>query len=144
MLRGIVEKGGVMAYDVVVVEDDDDLRSALVATIAREGLRVCGVGGVATGLVAIQEGRPKVVLMDLMLGSGTAAASELVRRLRADAASRDIPIILVSGVANASLHARRLGAAGWLKKPFSARQLLEVLRPWCERFALGSTPPVAM
>jgi DNA-binding response OmpR family regulator len=132
------------SYDVVVVEDDDDLRNVLVATIAREGLRVTGFGAPPDALAAVKRGKPSAVVLDLLLDGNASATTELVGHLRAQDPGHEPAIILVSGMANAARHARLLGASACLRKPFSARELIEALRPWCRRLAVGSTPPVSV
>ena len=78
----------------------------------------------AAALAALAKDRPDLVLTDMMMpvmdGIG------LLRRLRADPALRDIPVILLSARAGeeARIEGLRTGADDYLTKPFSARELL--------------------
>jgi PAS domain S-box-containing protein len=82
-------------------------------------------GGV--GLDLAREHGPDLILLDLDLPDVPGA--EVLRRLRADAATRDIPVVIISADASPS-QIRRLVAAGagdYLTKPIDVRRLLEVL-----------------
>jgi DNA-binding response OmpR family regulator len=49
--------------------------------------------------------------------------AEAIAALRADRSTRDIPILLMSGSANADVMAQRAGADAFLRKPFLASEL---------------------
>ena len=108
---------------VLIADDDDAMRSDL--------RRICGgrwdvelhADG-ASALAAIVRDPPDLVLADVMMpGLG---GLDLVRRLRADAALHDLPVILLSTRAGeeARLEGLQAGASDFVVKPFSARELL--------------------
>ncbi len=109
---------------VLVVDDEEDIRSLLVAELARDGL---AARGAATGLEALDLARrihPSLVLLDLMLPglSGT----EVCRRLRSDPATAAVPIIILSarGEEIDRVVGFEVGADDYVTKPFSVRELL--------------------
>lgn len=59
---------------------------------------------------------------------------EFLRRMRADAATRDVPCMMVSGKSKSLyyIQSHRLGANGFIAKPFTARELQEKLARFIE------------
>lgn len=117
-----------MLCDVLVVEDDDDLRSAMVAGLEREGLRVGDARDAVGALGAVRSRRPLVMVLDMMLDGGATDASGLVRSVRAEECGRHCQVILVSGARDLARHAARLGAIAVVPKPFTVAQLMAAMR----------------
>ena len=122
--------------DVVLAEDDDDLRAALVLALERHGLSVVGAGDEAVVVSMVRAYHPSVLILDLTMGCHVA------RRLRADPATRTLPIVVASGARDLERQAARLGAAAVLPKPFGLRDLYATIRPFCRPLAAGSVRPV--
>lgn len=68
---------------------------------------------------------PHLILLDLNLKSVT--AEELMHPLRRNEATRNTPVVLMSGAENTSSEAERLGCVGHLLKPFSVEQLRQLI-----------------
>jgi signal transduction histidine kinase len=108
---------------IIVADDNADLRQYL-ARLLVENYEVQPVADGAAALAAARERPPDLILSDIMMprldGFG------LVRELRADAALRTVPIILLSARAGEEARVDGLehGADDYLVKPFSARELL--------------------
>jgi len=83
-----------------------------------------GEDGVAKAL----EARPDLILMDVQLPK--LSGLEATRRLRAEAATADTPIIAITSFAlSGDDHkAKEAGATAYLAKPFSPRELLALIR----------------
>jgi CheY-like chemotaxis protein/anti-sigma regulatory factor (Ser/Thr protein kinase) len=79
------------------------------------------------GLELVREYRPDVVLMDLHLPD--LDGREVLKRLKADSATADIPVVVLSADATASQveQLRMAGAADYLTKPIDVERLLAVL-----------------
>jgi CheY-like chemotaxis protein len=79
------------------------------------------------GLELVREYRPDVVLMDLHLPD--LDGREVLKRLKADSATADIPVVVLSADATASQveQLRVAGAADYLTKPIDVERLLAVL-----------------
>ena len=108
---------------VLVADDNADMREYL-ARLLRARYEVTAVGNGAEALAAIGSNRPDLVLSDIMMP--VMDGTKLLERLRADPATRDIPVILLSARAGeeARIAGLRIGADDYLTKPFSARELL--------------------
>ena len=80
-----------------------------------------------SGLDRAQRLRPDLVLLDLTLPD--ISGEQVLARLRADPATRAIPVIVVSGETDPAVHRRLLtqGAQRWLTKPYEINDLLRLV-----------------
>jgi signal transduction histidine kinase len=108
---------------VLVAEDDPDLRDYLVSLL-RARYRVLSTADGAAAFEAARAHVPHLVLTDVMMPrlSGT----ELLAALRADAALRHVPVVLLTAVvgARARVLSLREGANDYVAKPFDDDELL--------------------
>jgi len=107
---------------VLVTDDDPDAREALLEVLEPD----CEVLTAADGEEALRLARdehPELVLMDLSMPR--LDGLQALERIRADAATAEIPVIVVSARSEDSVKARALdlGAVDYLQKPFSDREL---------------------
>jgi len=86
-----------MAHRILVVEDEPDLLEAVVFALKKEGLKPIPCHDGEEALRLVKERRPDLVLLDLMLPG--LDGIEVCRRLRADAETAKIPIIMVTAKA---------------------------------------------
>jgi signal transduction histidine kinase len=107
---------------VLVVDDNADMREYLASMLAPRWTVETAVDGEAA-LASIRERRPDVVLTDVMMPNLDGFG--LVARLRADEATADLPVIVVSARAGeeSRIEGLLVGADDYLVKPFSAREL---------------------
>ena len=121
------ERDEAAGTSVLVVEDDFDLRDALVPILEYEGHRVVSA---ANGREALERLHamppPSVILLDLMMPvmSGEDFRAEQLR----DPRLASIPVVVLSAHPKAEEQAARMGAIGCLKKPFEIEDLLEEVR----------------
>jgi two-component system, cell cycle response regulator DivK len=109
---------------VVVVEDDEDVRSVHAHYLAAHGFRVETAADGKTALRLITETRPDIVVMDLSLPALN--GWEATRRLKHDLRTAHIPIIAYSGHAQgwSVEHALDAGCDAYVVKPCSPEDLL--------------------
>ena len=108
----------------ILVIDDDRLAVLLVAHHLRaDGYEVSTAGTGEEGLVVAQRVEPTLILLDFMLPD--IDGPEVLRRLRGAEATRDVPVILLTGTELASHIAEgfRAGANDYLMKPVDVRLL---------------------
>lgn len=110
---------------ILVVEDDDDLRDAMVFTLLDEGyeVTVAADGRDALDLLHTMQ-RPALVLVDLMMPVMDGRA--LVNAMREHEALAKIPVVVISGFSG--LLSNIPPADGVLKKPVDRNELLETVR----------------
>lgn len=108
---------------VLLADDNADMRD-YVTRLLSQRWRVQAVGDGAAALAAAREQAPDLVLADVMMPGMN--GFELLRALRADPKTRDVPVILLSARAGEESRVEGLeaGADDYLSKPFSARELL--------------------
>src|ERR1039458_9406881 len=113
---------------VLVVDDDPSVRDLLAKTLEKEGYRVIAAGNGVEALALARQHRPQAITLDVLMPQmdGWSALKEL----KADAALRDIPVIMVS-VLNERGMAIPLGAADFVTKPVDRQRLTAILREHC-------------
>jgi DNA-binding response OmpR family regulator len=113
-----------MSPTAVIADDDDDIRALIRISAKRAGLDVIAeaVDGNEAWL-AIKHRVPDLAILDVAMPGHTGI--EICRLVRADSALDEVQILLVSAAADeASIAAGiRAGAADYLSKPFSPREL---------------------
>jgi len=109
----------------VVVEDDVEIRTALVRSLAERGWAAHGSATGLDGLSAIVDGHPDVVLLDL--GLPDIDGDDLLRMIRAVSA---VPVVVITARDEDDQIVRTLdaGADDYVVKPFSANQIAARLR----------------
>lgn len=109
---------------VLVVEDEIDILEVLIYNLEAEGYRCYKALDGEGGLALARAKNPDLILLDLMLPgmSGT----EICSRLRQDALTRDIPIIMVTakGEEADAVVGLGLGADDYVTKPFRPKELM--------------------
>jgi CheY-like chemotaxis protein len=110
--------------DVLVVEDDPDIREALASALELEGYRVAAAENGLRALEVMERlGPPHVVVLDLMMP--VMSGLELLERLRADEHLARLPVIVVSAWER---HPAELaGAQAFMRKPVDLDELLALV-----------------
>ena len=106
-------------FRILVVDDEPDQRFVLRRVFERAGHEVVEAADGVTALQVVAGRRPDLVVTDVMMP--VMDGVELIRRLRAGAATMDIPILCVSG--DGQLAA---GADAVLAKPYKLAELISV------------------
>lgn len=126
-----------MIPHVLVVEDETALAVALKYNLEKEGYRVTVAEDGEEALIAAEEGRPDLVLLDWMLPK--IAGIEVCRRLRARAEHRNVPIVMLTARGEEAERIRGLdmGADDYVVKPFAMQELLARIRAVMRRIRPG-------
>ena len=108
---------------VLVADDDEDILELVSFRLERAGYEVVTARDGTAALAAAQERRPDLAVLDVMMPGLN--GYEVTRRLRADGATRDIPVILLTArVQEADVNRGfEAGADDYLRKPFSPQEL---------------------
>ena len=120
-----------MTARVLVVENDPLARRDLAEILVEGGYVVEQAANGREALQRLEDRalRPAVILLDLRTPEMNGWDFRLAQR--ADAELRHIPVVVVSGDSDVALHARRMAAAGYLRKPFGLDELFAVVRSSC-------------
>lgn len=113
---------------VLVVEDEPAQREVLAYNLGQEGYAVATADNGEEALIVVAEEMPDIILLDWMMPR--LSGIEVCRRLKSQAATRAIPIIMLSARGEESERIRGLetGADDYMVKPFSVAELMARLR----------------
>ena len=113
-----------MGSDILVIEDEPAIQELIAVNLAHAGHRVQRATTAAEADASIREVLPDLILLDWMLPD--LAGTALARKLRADARSKDIPIIMLTARAQEhdKVEGLEAGADDYITKPFSPKELL--------------------
>ncbi len=113
-----------MALEVLVVDDEADIRELVSGVLEDEGYAVRTAGDSDSTLEAIEERRPSMVLLDVWLQGSKFDGLQLLQEIK----RRDstIPVLMISGHGNldTAVAAVREGAVDFIEKPFEAERLI--------------------
>jgi len=131
-----------MAREVLVVEDEPDIRRLVVLHLERDGFR-CRTA--ATGTDALREVKtavPDLVVLDLMLPE--LDGLEVCRRLRRDPGTASVPIIMLTAKSDEvdRVVGLEVGADDYVAKPFSPKELVARVRAVLRRAHPDQATPV--
>ena len=109
---------------ILVVDDEPDILELIRYNLTRNNYDVTGVGSGEEAFASVRMSPPDLVVLDLMLPG--VDGLEVCRRLRNDARTAGIPVIILSAKGEEAdvVTGLELGADDYLTKPFSPRVLL--------------------
>ncbi len=113
---------------ILAVDDEEDIRSLLEMQVSGAGHEVLLAGDGVEGLQQIQTQRPHLVLLDLVMP--VMDGLQMLERLRAEPATRNLPVIAVSGRLDVRTVERlqALGVCSLVRKPHSNGELQDRIR----------------
>ena len=122
-----------MANKLLIIEDAPDLRELLSFTLSREGYDVMEAETAETALQMLDSKLPDLAIVDWMLPGMDGI--ELVKRLRRDDVTEDLPIIMLTarGEEPDKLKSFDVGIDDYITKPFSPRELLARIKALLKR-----------
>jgi two-component system phosphate regulon response regulator PhoB len=112
-----------MTASILVVEDEPAIQELISVNLARNGHDVRRAASAEEAYRAVAETLPDVILLDWMLPDTSGPA--MARRLRSEARTREVPIIMLTARAGDDDKVAGLesGADDYITKPFSPREL---------------------
>lgn len=110
----------------LIVEDDDEVRTAFTEFFELQGYVVVGAVDGRDALRQLRDGvRPCVILLDLVMPNVDGSQFRDVQLQDPELAP--IPVIVVSGDASVATKAAAMGAAAWFRKPVDAPALFDAV-----------------
>jgi DNA-binding response OmpR family regulator len=111
---------------ILVVEDQDSIRRMIEALVQARGYQVTAVSSGAKAIDVALTDAPDIVLLDLNL-PGQYDGFDVCQKLRADSATRNVPVVIISAMDDDESRARATaaGATAYYTKPFSPIALLK-------------------
>jgi excisionase family DNA binding protein len=108
---------------ILLVDDDERVRELVRVNLEFEGYSVREAGSAEEGLTAIEDARPDLILLDVMMPQ--VDGWEMLRRIQERHGAGAIPVVMFSGQVESDEAARERGAQGFVGKPFDLQQLID-------------------
>ena len=110
---------------ILCIEDEQEMIDLIRLILGRRGFEILGANGGKEGLEIIRRDHPDLVLLDLMMPEMD--GWEVYQQMKADEATKDIPVIVVTAKAQSidkvlGLHIAKVD--DYIAKPFSPQELL--------------------
>ena len=120
---------------ILVVEDDPDIAALVCFDLERQGLPATKVADGEAALAVVERDPPALVILDLILPG--MSGLEVCRRIRSDATTAALPIVMLTARAAEAdtMLGLRAGADDYITKPFSPRELVSRVRAALRRAA---------
>lgn len=119
-----------MSLDVLIVDDSAAIRKILHRVLKQADVPVATVHEAGDGLEALEMLKnQKVGLILSDINMPNMDGLQLLSSLKANDAWKDVPVVMITteGSQNKVMEAVHLGAAGYVRKPFTAEQIKEKL-----------------
>ncbi len=115
-----------MSADILIVDDETDIRELVAGILEDEGHRTRTAGSSDDALAAIESRRPHLVFLDIWLQGSRLDGLQVLELVKKQHA--DLPVVMISGHGNieTAVSAIKLGAYDFIEKPFKADRLLLV------------------
>ena len=110
---------------IVIADDDQDILDLVVFKLTQAGFETVAVSDGEAALSAIEADPPRLAILDVMMPG--LSGIEVLRRIRANQATRDLDVILLTARARDTDvdTGYATGASDYVIKPFSPRELLQ-------------------
>jgi CheY-like chemotaxis protein len=116
-------------FEVLVVEDDDDVREALLFLLEDEGVHAVGATDGRDALEKIENGlRPALILLDLMMP--VMDGERFLRARKVDPGLAAIPVVVVSAMQRMRVDPVELDVDELIPKPVDPARVLETVRQY--------------
>ncbi|HEX2801601.1 MAG TPA: sigma-54 dependent transcriptional regulator, partial [Phenylobacterium sp.] len=116
-----------MVSDVLVVDDEADIRDLVAGILTDEGYAVRTANDSESALAAVRARKPALLILDIWMAGGGMDGLELLDLVKT--LDPDLPVIMISGHGNieTAVSAIKRGAYEFLEKPFKSDRLLLVV-----------------
>lgn len=117
-----------MARDILIVDDEADIRDQIAGILSDEGYETRLAGTDNQALAAVAARRPNLVILDIWLRGSKLDGIEILQEIRAQ--HGDVPVVMISGHGNieTAVEAIKLGAYDFIEKPFETDRLLLIVQ----------------
>ena len=125
-----------MATDILIVDDERDIRSLISGILVDEGYEAREAGDANSALAEIEDRQPDAILLDIWLEGSRLDGIALLKLLKER--DMDMPVIMISGHGNieTAVTSIKFGAYDFIEKPFEADRLLLCIERGLEAFRL--------
>ena len=113
-----------MAHDILIVDDESDIRGLTSGILEDEGFQTREAGNSTAALASIEARRPSLVLLDIWLQGSELDGLEILRAIKDDHPT--VPVLMMSGhgTIETAVAAIKDGAYDFIEKPFTANRMI--------------------
>lgn len=124
------------------VEDDQSIRDLMIYTLNSAGFEAEGLSGGEALFSALKEKLPELIMLDIMLPGEDGI--EILKKLRKNAATSNIPVIMATakGTEYDKVIGLDLGADDYLAKPFGMMEMVSRVKAVLRRFRATNTSKI--
>jgi two-component system nitrogen regulation response regulator NtrX len=117
-----------MAQDILVVDDEADIRTLMCGILADEGYDTRQAGNSTEALAAMRARQPSLVVLDIWLQGSELDGLEILKVVKRELPA--LPVVMISGHGNieTAVAAIKLGAYDFIEKPFKSDRLLLIVQ----------------
>ncbi|HEY7576485.1 MAG TPA: sigma-54 dependent transcriptional regulator [Acetobacteraceae bacterium] len=117
-----------MAYDILIVDDEPDIRMLIDGILRDEGYETRGAGDADAAIAAFRVRRPSLVILDVWLQGSRMDGLGLLQLFQSE--EPQVPVAMISGhgTIEMAVQAIQQGAYDFIEKPFKSDRLLLVVR----------------
>jgi len=110
---------------ILVVDDEEDVARALKIRLKANGYHVVLASDSVQAFSMANKEKPNLIILDIMIPGG--GGFVVAERLKQSTATHDIPIIFLTGISGGEERAYKVGASGYVMKPYDPEKLLETI-----------------
>ena len=116
-----------MAHDILIVDDEADIRMSVSGTLSDEGYHARVAENAESALEALRTRRPHLVILDIWLQGSALDGMQLLDLIMRDYPG--VPVVMISGhgTIETAVSAIKKGAYDFIEKPFKASRLLLIV-----------------
>jgi two-component system nitrogen regulation response regulator NtrX len=116
-----------MAHDVLIVDDEADIRSLMAGVLEDEGYSTRVAAESDTALAELRQRKPSLIVLDIWLQGSALDGMQLLEVIRKE--QPRVPVVMISGhgTIETAVQAIKLGAYDFIEKPFQSDRLLLIV-----------------
>jgi two-component system, NtrC family, nitrogen regulation response regulator NtrX len=125
-----------MAEDILIVDDEDDIRMLISGVLEDEGYETREAASAEAALDEIAARRPNLIILDIWLEGSRLDGMELLHILGRE--HPEVPVVMISGHGSieTAVQAIKIGAYDYIEKPFKTDRLILIVSRAIEAFRL--------
>ncbi|GAB2685323.1 hypothetical protein GCM10027037_03520 [Mucilaginibacter koreensis] len=113
---------GALQKTILIADDDKAIVDAIAMVLESSDYEVLQVNN-GTAVMQAIKGGPDLILLDIMMGGHDGRS--VCKQIKRQAATRNIPVLMISGSPDIESAASECGADAYLAKPFGMEELLD-------------------
>ena len=121
------KNGSLIASEILVVDDEEDIRDLISGILRDEGYETRMAGDSDAAIAAMRLRRPQLVILDIWLQGSKLDGIQILDTLKRE--QPDVPVVMISGhgTIETAVSSIKKGAYDFIEKPFKADRLLHVV-----------------